>query len=144
MKSMEEDIPAKIFVADQGKTLSLRQALSQMPKFDIVIDDGSHRPKDQKITFRETFKQVNEGGIYAIEDLHTSYRENYGGGYLNKDSFVEYLKSMIDSLHREEYGVESCEEFNGIFSLNFYPGLAIIEKRARSTYGGSTVRPEHP
>jgi hypothetical protein len=38
-------------------------------------------------------------GLYVCEDLHTSYWPEYGGGYRDARSFVEYSKTLIDHLH---------------------------------------------
>ena len=38
-------------------------------KFDIIIDDGSHRFEDQVKTFNLLRDHMNEGGIYIIEDV---------------------------------------------------------------------------
>lgn len=40
-------------------------------KFDVIIDDGSHRIADQLKSF-EIFKQyMNPGGVYVIEDIES-------------------------------------------------------------------------
>lgn len=40
--------------------------------FDIIIDDGSHKMRHQQISIGVLFKKLKSGGIYIIEDLHTS------------------------------------------------------------------------
>lgn len=40
--------------------------------FDIIIDDGSHKMRDQQISLALLFPMLKSGGFYAIEDLHTS------------------------------------------------------------------------
>jgi SAM-dependent methyltransferase len=45
---------------------------SQFPeqrRFDIIIDDGSHRVEDQMKTFLNYFDHLAPGGIYIIEDI---------------------------------------------------------------------------
>lgn len=37
---------------------------------DIVIDDGSHRLRDQARTFNVFWPKVVSGGLYVIEDIH--------------------------------------------------------------------------
>ena len=44
---------------------------------DIIIDDGSHLMKDQQVTFQRLFSLLRPGGIYVIEDLHTSLQDGY-------------------------------------------------------------------
>jgi hypothetical protein len=41
-------------------------------EFDFIIDDGSHHISDQQLTFFYLFKLLKPGGLYIIEDLHTS------------------------------------------------------------------------
>jgi hypothetical protein len=45
--------------------------------FDLIIDDGGHTMKQQQLTFGVLFKYLKNGGIYIIEDLHTSRWENF-------------------------------------------------------------------
>jgi len=41
--------------------------------FDIIIDDGGHTMLQQQITLGFMFKYLKSGGLFIIEDLHTSY-----------------------------------------------------------------------
>jgi demethylmacrocin O-methyltransferase len=41
--------------------------------FDIIIDDGGHTMEQQMVTLGYMFKHLKLGGIFVIEDLHTSY-----------------------------------------------------------------------
>ncbi len=69
----------KTYVADQGDTASLDAAMKKMgvEELDFVIDDGSHRPDHQQITFSYFFKKLKPGGLYFIEDLLSN---GYGDG----------------------------------------------------------------
>jgi ubiquinone/menaquinone biosynthesis C-methylase UbiE len=59
---------------NQSDTEQLKQFCAEYPDndFDVILDDGSHRMYDQQITFAKFFKLLKSGGIYIIEDLHTS------------------------------------------------------------------------
>jgi cephalosporin hydroxylase len=47
-------------------------------KFDLIIDDGSHKTSHQLKSFNLLFDNyLNNGGIYIIEDLHTSFLSEY-------------------------------------------------------------------
>lgn len=52
-------------------------------KYRVIIDDASHIWSHQILSFLELFRCVESGGIYIIEDLHTSFHplaERYNGG----------------------------------------------------------------
>lgn len=61
----------KTFVADQGNLEDLEafaRATSGI-EFDVIIDDGSHRPDHQQICLGFFVKKLKGGGLYVIEDL---------------------------------------------------------------------------
>ena len=66
--------------------------------FDIIIDDGSHRPGDQFTSFATMFPLMNPGGIYVIEDLETSYRPAWGGDP-SAPPTIGLIQRLIDGLH---------------------------------------------
>jgi hypothetical protein len=50
-----------------------RAQLNRLPDgFDLIIDDGGHRPYQIVNTFQVLFEKLNMGGLYVIEDLHMS------------------------------------------------------------------------
>jgi hypothetical protein len=60
----------RTFRVDQGERDELVAMAEQVPGgFDVVIDDGSHRPDHQQITFGALFPYLKPGGVYFIEDL---------------------------------------------------------------------------
>jgi hypothetical protein len=62
---------------------------------DIIIDDGGHTMKQQIVSFKTLWDFLLPGGIYVIEDLHTSYWAEW------KDyevTTVDYLKSLLDDV----------------------------------------------
>lgn len=63
----------KCNVLDQSKKEQLYQfANKNKILFDIIIDDGSHHISDQQLTLGFLFPMLKPGGIYIVEDLHTS------------------------------------------------------------------------
>ena len=59
------------YVVDQGDPAALDRFLATVGDtlFDVVVDDGSHRPDHQQITLGRLFPRVRPGGLYFIEDL---------------------------------------------------------------------------
>jgi hypothetical protein len=63
----------KTFVADQANRHQLQSFIdANGGEFDIIIDDGGHYMKQQQVSFGFLFPFVKPGGLYIIEDLHTS------------------------------------------------------------------------
>jgi hypothetical protein len=61
----------RTYVVDQGSDAELTRfvdALGGMT-FDVIVDDGSHRPDHQQIAFGILFKTLKAGGLYFVEDL---------------------------------------------------------------------------
>jgi glycosyltransferase involved in cell wall biosynthesis len=69
----------KCFQADQSKRKDLQNVMEQInEEIDIIIDDGGHYMNQQQISLSFLFKYLKSGGMYFIEDLHTSYWPYHG------------------------------------------------------------------
>lgn len=117
--------------------------------FDIMIDDGGHTMVQQLVSFITLFPYVKSGGMYIIEDLHTSYWKDYGGGgsyehpKAGPGTFINFLKTLIDDVNF--VGARTlCADHNKIpadiekdldiykkqiFSMHFYDSMCFILKR---------------
>ena len=65
--------------------------------FDIIIDDGGHTMKQQQTSFGVLFKNVSSGGLYILEDLHTSIWETnlaHGGHFITNDDEITSLEML--------------------------------------------------
>ena len=129
-KFEEENI--EIFIGSQSDKIFLNELKQKIPLVDILIDDGGHTMNQLKTSFDELFSHVKADGIYALEDLHTCYWIDYGGGYKRMGSFIEYSKNFIDDLHGW-HSLQSSFKINEftktIHSLHFYDSILIVEKR---------------
>ena len=60
----------KIFLNDATNKKSTENLLlTESLKFDLIIDDGSHRIQDQVDTLEILWPFLNVGGVYVIEDI---------------------------------------------------------------------------
>ena len=63
-----------VYYGDQSNTTFLSHFLERSGgNFDVIIDDGSHLPSHQVISFEALWKSVVPGGQYIVEDTETSY-----------------------------------------------------------------------
>lgn len=59
---------------DQSKREDLEALSENIGKAAVIIDDGSHVPAHQLLTFNVLFpKLLEDGGLYVLEDVETSY-----------------------------------------------------------------------
>lgn len=86
---------------DQG---FLDGVVDEMGGIDIVIDDGSHHMEDIPATLQGLFPRLNDGGIYLIEDLHTAYWPESGGGYRSRGNFFRLVMACVDDMHHWYHG----------------------------------------
>jgi len=100
-----EEKNIEIFIGSQSDRKFLKKVKENIPKIDILIDDGGHTMLQQIVTFEEIFQHIDANGVYLCEDIHTSYWLNFGGGHKRNKTFIEYSKNFIDLInahHSEE------------------------------------------
>lgn len=90
----------RVFIGSQTDRKFLLQVMEEIGSpLDVVIDDGGHRMEQHWISLTTLFPYLSSGGFYVIEDLHTAYEARYGGGYLAKESTIEFLKGLVDQIN---------------------------------------------
>ncbi len=128
-KAHEED---GIFVriGDQSDPAFLDSVLQEFGAPDIVLDDGSHRMEHIWASFEHLYPAVPKNGIYMIEDLHTAYWPDFGGGLDAPASFINRAKTLIDQLNADHSrgAVESNDFTRATFAISFYDSMAVFEK----------------
>jgi hypothetical protein len=101
----------RVVIGDQGDPVFWEQFKLDFPaELDIFIDDGGYTMTQQTVAFESMFWRVREGGVYLCKDMHTSYWEEYEGGYLQSNSMVEKSKTLIDTInawHSKEAGLQA-------------------------------------
>lgn len=99
VREIKED-KIKIYKMDQSDENSINEFCKNQENFDVILDDGTHRMKDQQISFAKLFKKLNKNGVYIIEDLHTSLEAKmpekllFGWGDPNKTTTLEMLENL--------------------------------------------------
>jgi hypothetical protein len=95
------------------------QLLSIPGEFDIIIDDGGHTMLQQQVTLSTMFKKLKRGGLFILEDLHTSNPEFYGYqsfGANNENNTIRLLKDLMNKkMTSYEYFI-SKDDFDDLIS----------------------------
>ena len=119
-----------IRIGDQSDETFLLSLLEDFGKFDIIVDDGSHACEHITKAFSVLYSHVADNGIYTVEDLHTNYWPEYGGGLKSPASFIELAKGLIDELnaYHTRNLVEVSEFTNSTYGIHFYDSMIFFEK----------------
>lgn len=125
-------------IGNQADTATLRRLVDAHGPFDLIVDDGSHVWTDQIVSLETLFPTLAPGGLYILEDVHTSYgvlAEAHGRGCAI--STAAYLHRLSDMLYG--WGVEKPDDDLGkrvrslaatIESFTAICGSVLIRRRA--------------
>jgi len=127
-----------IIIADQSVPGQLEDAMKRIPTPDIIIDDGGHTMVQQNVSFRALFPYLKFGGMYLIEDMHTSYWPDKGGSSepeceKRAGTMIGESKKWIDILNLQFFKDGPSEpdwqrlnrEIGGVM---FYDSMVFVEK----------------
>ena len=127
------------FILDQSSEEQLAHFADECKRegyeFDSILDDGSHHMIDQQITFGYLFPFLKPGGVYFIEDLHTSLADNGTSLYWRnldiqenrKNTTLFWLMESFDSIYlspdQNEYNKQHIHsiEIHNYFNPNQDP-----------------------
>ena len=137
-KSFHDERRIQTFIGSQIDEDFLKKVVAEIGSVDVVIDDGSHLNEHVVKTFRILFPMLSPNGIYAIEDLQTSYwgrvaNCDWGGSsdLAAPHTSMNFLKSLVDGLNFEEFPREDYRPSyfdRHIVAMHFYHNLAFIQK----------------
>jgi len=129
-----------IYSLDQSDKAALADMSAQNPEgWDIIVDDASHYPPHQIISFQQLWPKLRPGGLYVVEDIESSYVDKgqvYGyplTGGLGKappENAVEQFKRLADVVSRKHFGQPEFTVFEGVdhdvADVDFADGLIFV------------------
>jgi hypothetical protein len=125
------DLPVRI--GSQADREFLLDTVDELGGIDVVLDDGSHVAAHQRASFDVLFPLLTDGGLYIIEDVHTAYWREFGGGLRRPGTAIEVAKGLVDGMHawyhRLPVGKRSSVAREEVRSVRFYDSIIVIEKR---------------
>jgi predicted O-methyltransferase YrrM len=139
----DEVANSQVRLVDQGDPAALEAFVAELGgNYDFILDDGGHTMLQQIVSFEVLWPQVMPGGIYAIEDLGTSYYLDYGGGDLrDPNTALDYCKDLADAVNRDHAlhapgqvrtavsPIAMAKMRRDVASVHFHPGIALIVKK---------------
>jgi 23S rRNA U2552 (ribose-2'-O)-methylase RlmE/FtsJ len=128
---LAENSEVNVRIGSQADPAFLDSVIAEFGVPDIVIDDGSHMMEHVNATFDHLYHKLPKNSVYLVEDLHTAYWEEYGGGLRHPGSFIEKSKHLIDSLNADHArGQLQPDEFTRHTSgMHFYDSVIVFEKQ---------------
>jgi hypothetical protein len=119
---------AFIRIGDQSDPKFLQSIIDEFGVPDIVLDDGSHQQEHITKSFEFLYPLMPKNAIYMVEDLHTAYWQEFGGG--GSDSFIEFAKKCADNLNAEHSrgGIAKNYITEQTLGIHFYDSIVVFEK----------------
>lgn len=148
-----EDPDTTVVIGDQEDPRFMASLAERFGPFDVVIDDGGHTMTQQARTLEVLWPAIRTGGVLIVEDLHTSYWPDFGGGVGQPDTFIERLKRMVDSMHarhsREPDALSEDIFTSTVRGMHVYDSIVVLERDEVAppeevVVGHFTVQPEAP
>lgn len=122
-------------IGDQADPAFLARIGAAHGPFDLIIDDGGHKMSQQITSFRHLWPRLADGGLYIVEDVHTSYWPGFGGGFRAAGSFIEFAKDLIDRMHswytEDDAGFPLHPLARELGGIRFYDSLVVFEKQIK-------------
>ena len=113
-----DDPRVKVIVGDANNANTFNKISESCSGYDLIIDDGSHKNYDIITSFLLYFPMLRSNGIYIVEDSHTLYMNEWGGGILNESSAYAFFKKVVDIINLEFWSKELRID---IYFRNFFP-----------------------
>ena len=143
----------EIEIGDQGDdTFWANFFTKHTTPFDIIIDDGGHRMQQMILTFAVASPQVKDGGIFLIEDTHTTYWNHpslFLGpwddfGLYNPRNIMEFTKYGLDVLNKEHIEAHAdkvpqldysiVNTFKHVKAVHYYNSMIVFEIGAQTEF----------
>jgi hypothetical protein len=114
-----EDEGIKVLIGDQADREFWQHFKQEVPRLDVVIDDGGHQAFQQIATLESLLPHLQPGGVYICEDI---------ASFSNR--FLSYLDGFARNLYLGD-GTWTANELQRLVdSVHSYPYVSVIERRA--------------
>lgn len=122
-------------IGDQADTAFMEDMARRHGPFDIIIDDGGHTMRQQITSAEILFPLVTDGGVYIVEDCHTSYMADFADPEAGRPTFMAWVAERIDDVNAYHHSRTVplpepwCTDLAG---LHVYDSVVVFDKAHRS------------
>ncbi|MGH2925618.1 MAG: class I SAM-dependent methyltransferase [Solirubrobacterales bacterium] len=110
----------RVFIGDQADPGFWERFIAEVPRIDVVIDDGGHQAHQQITSLSCLLPHMAMGGVYIVEDALSSHHQFH--------SFVDGATRRLSDVY-ENAPVAPVHQH--IDSVHRYPQLTVLEKPER-------------
>lgn len=159
-----DGLDVALFQGSQDDPEFLRDVYLQTGAYDVIIDDASHVSSKTIASFQILWQYLKPGGLYVVEDLHSSFHDWYFGhpeasqdpGDFRTNTAFNYFRRLsaepffkgerakgpkvklaYGTKSRTEWDVYNCTYWLGyqIESITFHaPQIIVMRKRLEKDY----------
>ena len=127
----------EIFIGSQEDPAFWDTFFDSVGMVDVVLDDGGHSNSQQIVTAHKVLPHIRDGGMLAVEDMHTSYIRFYGNP--SKYSFINYCKKTIDQINSRSsvlpwMRAQSSMLRETVYSCTFYESIVCFHVDRRRCF----------
>ena len=135
-----------IFIGSQDSSELINDVLAKYPIIDVVIDDGSHMMNHMIGSFKLLYGRLAPHGVYVVEDTHTCYWKEFGGGLRAPNSFMEFAKAKFDEINAaHSRGAVPISDFTrSTDSITCYDSIVVFERRPQGQRQARITRAMDP
>lgn len=95
-------LPGNVQTFSTAKTIDdIHSLLSELPRPEVIIEDGSNRKSEKIRLFQELFFYIPDGGKYIVEDLHASFIPSLND--IPGEDVMEIISRLINSKRSHGY-----------------------------------------
>lgn len=89
----------RIIIGNQGRPAFLARMARRLRPL-VLVDDGSHKWTHQIDTFRALWPVVRPGGYFVVEDIHTSFGDDYAKTYGHEggETAYDYVAGIAEGI----------------------------------------------
>jgi 23S rRNA U2552 (ribose-2'-O)-methylase RlmE/FtsJ len=133
-----EDPQTKIFIGDQADRSFWQRFKQDVPKLDIVVDDGGHEPHQQMATMEALLPHLRPGGVFLCEFFETNPFAKYALQFARHINAYDCSANLHDQETRITANPTPFQQ--AVHSIHLYPMVLVIERRSENL---ELVSPKH-